>query len=460
MDTVDVLVIGGGPAGLSAAATAAGLGLACLLVDEQEEPGGQIYRSIELNAAVASEADRHTLGEEYFVGKAVVARFRSSGAGYAPRHRVWFADPDGTVAMSGPDSSWRVRARNIVICTGAMERPNPIKGWTLPGVLTAGGAQVLLKASRTFPESAVLAGSGPLLFQAAVQLARAGTRIAGLLDTTPLSNYAAPTRVPLATLANPRYLLKGVALVAELIRRRVPIASGVEEMELIGRDRAEGLQYRTRGGAFREISAEVVLLHSGIVPQTGFTEALGCDHSWDPVQEYWHPVRDEWGATSVPGIWVAGDSGGISGARAAEALGALAAIGCALKMGVLDRPLAEKRAAQHRVLLRVERRGRRFVDLLFRPGRIALKDETTVCRCECISAGEIRALVRDGAVGPTQVKAFSRAGMGPCQGRMCGASVVGIIAEELGVDRETIPRLRARYPAKPVALGDIASLLD
>src|SRR5437867_3065604 len=186
--TVDLAIIGAGPAGMAAAVLGAELGLDTLLIDEQEGPGGQIYRAIE------RAAESSPLGADYLAGRTLAAALRASGAGYRPATTVWHIDPDGTLSLAADGTSETVTARQILLATGAIERPVPIPGWTLPGVMTVGAAQILLKTASLVPDGrAVLAGQGPLLYLAALQIARAGAPPLAVLETTPGANYRAAT---------------------------------------------------------------------------------------------------------------------------------------------------------------------------------------------------------------------------------------------------------------------------
>ncbi|MDB5810823.1 MAG: opine oxidase subunit, partial [Betaproteobacteria bacterium] len=180
---IDLLIVGAGPAGLAAATTSAALGLRTVVVDEQAEPGGQIYRSIE-SVSARRPAHLKLLGADYAAGLELVKRFRASGADYLPLTTVWQIDSERNVFTRSNGRAARVTAKRILVATGAMERPVPVPGWTLPGVMTCGAAQTLLKASGAVPEGrCVLAGAGPLLFLAAVQLVRAGVKPAAVIET-------------------------------------------------------------------------------------------------------------------------------------------------------------------------------------------------------------------------------------------------------------------------------------
>src|SRR5438552_14575655 len=187
--TVEFAIIGAGPAGMAAAVLAGELGLDTVLVDEQSSPGGQIYRAIE------RAAPDTPLGPDYLAGRPLAAALRASRVDYRPNTTLWHLDTDGTLFLENAGRTETMTARRVLLATGAIERPVPIPGWTLPGVMTAGAAQTLLKTADLVPEGrVVLAGQGPLLYLAAVQLARAGAPPLALLETTPHANYHAAVR--------------------------------------------------------------------------------------------------------------------------------------------------------------------------------------------------------------------------------------------------------------------------
>ena len=225
----DAIVVGAGPAGMAAASLLAERGAAVALLDEQPAPGGQIYRGIE----AASPGLRALLGAEYAHGAGLAARLRASGAAYRPGSAVWNLTPAREVWVSRGGASSMLRARALILATGAMERPVPVPGWTLPGVMGAGAVQILLKTAALRPDSLVLAGSGPLLYLLAAQCLAAGSRILGLLDTTARANeWAALRHLPGAT--GWGLLGKGLLLKAQLRAAGVPTWRRVSELRLEG----------------------------------------------------------------------------------------------------------------------------------------------------------------------------------------------------------------------------------
>jgi len=456
-ETVDLLIIGAGPAGLSAAALADELGLSVLLLDEQSEPGGQIYRGIE--SVDPKTAD--ILGPDYRRGAALAEAFRRSGARYRDGATAWRVDEDGTVAYSRDGEARIVAGRRVLLATGAQERPTPIPGWTLPGVMSAGGAQVLLKSAGIVPAGpVVVAGNGPLALLIASQLIAAGATLAALLETTETNDYmAALPHLPRALRAFDM-LRKGSRMRRDIKRAGVPILSGVANLAAGGDDHVTHVAF-DHGGQRNTIPVDTLLLHAGVVPNTQITRQLDCAHEWVADQRYWRPVLDSWGATDRDIFAVAGDGGGIVGAEAATLAGRLAALDAARRHGTIDRLERDRRAAPLRVAMQRHLAIRPLLDTLFRPDPafcVPPDDATLVCRCEEISAGDIRAAVAEGAMGPNQIKAFTRCGMGPCQGRMCGLTVAEIIAAERSATLTETGYYRIRPPIKPVSMRELAAL--
>lgn len=462
MTMLDVAIVGAGPAGLAAATRAAELGLSVALYDEQPAPGGQIYRGI----TASPLAQPALLGEDYGHGAEVLQPFVRSGARYTPDASVWslVRRDDGTFALAiavgaGPERATRaIDARAVILATGAYERPVPIPGWTLPGVLTAGAAQILLKTAGIVPQGrTVLAGGGPLLWLVAWQLLRAGAAIDALLDTTPRGRLAQALRRDPAFLLSP-YFARGRQLVRD-VRRRVRVVEYVTALSIEGDGRAGSVRF-TAAENTQSIPVDQVLLHQGVIPELHLASAAGCALRWDAVRASFEPAVDRWGGASIAGLYVTGDGGGIAGARAAEARGRLTALAVANALGRIDGMRRDRDAVPHRRALAQAMRGRRFLDVLYRPADAFRRPEgdTLVCRCEEVPAREVIAAARAGCSGPNQMKAFLRCGMGACQGRFCGITVTELIAREQRRDPAEVGHLRLRFPARPIALSELAAL--
>lgn len=454
----DLLIIGAGPAGMSAAIRARGHGLSVLVVDDQSAPGGQIWRAVE---TVASTVTGALLGDEYRAGSALVQVFRSCGADYEPNTQVWQLEQGWHVYMSRAQKAEIVQTANVLLATGAQERPAPFPGWTLPGVLTVGAAQILLKTSRQVPAEPVwIAGSGPLVLLYMVQLLRAGGKIAGWLDTSPADSWRRGLPHLRGALTSWRDLLKGLKWMQALRAAKVPVFRNVTQFYGEGDGRLEHLVYETQDGATHRVPARLLLVHEGVVPSIHITKALECRHSWLPEQACLVPELDIWGQTSQAGIFVAGDGAGIAGTHAAVVRGDLAAIGIMIRANQISLDEAIRIAAPLRQQLNAELAIRPMLDAMYppRPTVFSPSDDTIVCRCEELTAGDIRAAAHIGKPGPNQIKSFTRAGMGPCQGRQCGYTIAHILAAEQDRSVDEVGFFRIRPPLKPLTLGELASL--
>jgi NADPH-dependent 2,4-dienoyl-CoA reductase/sulfur reductase-like enzyme len=454
----ELAVIGAGPAGMAAAVVAAQRGVATILFDEQASPGGQIYRGV----TTTPLRRRELLGDDYWHGQGLVDALLGCAADYAPRSIVWAVTRIGDgfeLAVSRDGVAHLLRVAHLIVATGAQERPFPIPGWTLPGVMTVGAAQILLKTAGLVPgDGTVVAGSGPLLPLVLAQFAAAGVSVDAVLDTTPRDRrWRAAWRDVIGFATSP-YLAKGVALLRRA-RAAGRVGRGVESLEAIGDHRIERVRYRA-GGQTIELACTSLLLHQGVVPNINFANAIGCEQRWDEVQACFVPVVDAWGASSVPGVTLAGDGAGIAGARAAEAHGRIAALNAACAIGRIDSAQRDAAGAPAQADRARWLRGRRFLDVMYRPApqyRIPVGD-TVVCRCEEVTARQVLESVRLGCTGPNQMKSFLRCGMGPCQGRFCGLTVSELIAKERGSTPAEIGHYRLRFPIKPITLGELASL--
>ncbi|BCH27877.1 NAD(P)/FAD-dependent oxidoreductase [Mesorhizobium sp. L-8-3] len=451
MTFCDVAIIGGGPAGMTAAIECARAGLSTILLDEQHAPGGQIYRAVEH----ASSHQLSILGKDYEEGLELVREFRACGAAYVAGATVWNVNPELRIIYSKDGASTELATGALVVASGAIERPTPMPGWTLPGVMTAGACQIMLKGPGLLDDGVTFVGSGPLLWLVAAQMITAGTKPRAIVETVPRSRYVAALRKLRLNSPTVSYLKKGAALMLAVKRAGIPIYPGATRIAVVGEKRAEAVTFYSSGHLHR-IETALVALHQGVVPNQQISRLLRCDHVWNENQRCFVPRFDQFGETSVPNVFVAGDGGGIGGARAAALQGRIVGKRIAQKLGRapshdIDRLLSK---------LRAELSIRPFLEALYAPSVdiTAPADETIICRCEETTAGQIRAVVDLGATGLNQVKSYLRNGMGPCQGRVCGLAATEIIAERRGETPSAVDYYRIRPPLKPLALRELAAL--
>jgi NADPH-dependent 2,4-dienoyl-CoA reductase/sulfur reductase-like enzyme len=449
----DVIVIGAGPAGLAAADALAEAGLRVLLLDEQHEAGGQVYRGIGSSRLQGAGV----LDDDYWQGRQLTRAPNLAKVEIAHRAKVWHVADGNAVSYLQAGEPRVARGRFLVIATGARERPVAIPGWTLPGVMTAGAAQILLKTAAVTADDAVFAGTGPLLYLIAAQYLAAGARIAAVLDTTPGINYLRAASSLLPCVADPQ-LRKGVRMLMRLMRSGVPVHRGVTQLAAHGTSALQQVTW-TDGGVTRSLACNALFLHQGVVPNIEIPLAAGCAWTWSAERLCWEIDTDEHGASSVPSVFVVGDGARIVGAKAAVLSGRLAGARIAALAG------GHATGAGIRPLLRARRRElrlRRFLDRLYRPAEsniLSSDPATIVCRCENLSVGDLTSTVPEAGVDLNFVKSASRCGMGPCQGRLCSHSTALLACRADPALRQPVP-LRPRSPLAPLTLHELASFKD
>jgi NADPH-dependent 2,4-dienoyl-CoA reductase/sulfur reductase-like enzyme len=451
MATPRVIIIGAGPAGTRCAETLLTAGIKPILIDENRRDGGQIYRrqpegfKRDYSALYGTEADKAKALHQSF------DRLREQ-IDYRPDTLAWNLTPGQLYCVSkGVHSVIDYDA--LILCTGATDRLMPIKGWQLAGNYSLGGSQIALKAqSVSIGSQVVFMGSGPLLYLVASQYVKAGAEVAAVLDTAPLrKRIAAMPKL----LSRPGLLFTGMKFLAQLRLAGVPVHLGVEPLEVTGdpQQGVSGVAVRTANGQTLKIDCDAVALGYHLRPETQLADLAGCQMRFDADSSQWLLAVDEEGRTSVSSVYAAGDGAKIRGADAAEHAGRLVALALIqdLKLPV-D---AAQQSAQRKALQTMDRFRVGLMEAFPWPAAQAkaLPDEAIVCRCEMISAGELRGVVREkGACEVNRAKAFSRVGMGRCQGRYCSQAGAEVIAAEAGVPVQEVGRQRGQAPVKPLSM--------
>jgi NADPH-dependent 2,4-dienoyl-CoA reductase/sulfur reductase-like enzyme len=460
----DVVVVGAGPAGMSAALALNAAGARVRVVEEQQAAGGQVYRAVDRVLRERPEI-LSQYGSDYARGLDITKQLPDSGIELSFSTSVWdlsYAPTGPSIGLVKGTRAEFVHPRHIVLATGAMERPTPFPGWTLPGVMTVGAAQTLFKESALVPDSRpVIAGTGPLVYLFALQMINAGMKPAMILDTGPRF-----VRMPLwmdlirAFMTDPGTLLKGRSWLKQIKQAGVDLQAGVSSLRAKGDQRLQSVEY-SRGSKTSEIDTNLLLVHDGVIPNNYLAVAAGCEHRWNPLQRYWAAVLDDRGVSTQPGISITGDSAGIKGADAAICSGRIVGWNVAKILGLVDesRCLNETRDYQRKLdRLSVLRR---FLDRHYQPFdyfQNPVENETIVCRCEEVTAGQLREVAALGCMGPNQAKAFTRCGMGPCMGRQCGNTVSQVFANYHARDVGDIGHYRIRPPIKPLTVEHLSNL--
>lgn len=456
----DIAVVGAGPAGLSAALAAANAGARAVILDEYPEPGGQFYKQLPAEFDVS---DRKRLDNEYTKGDALLAAVTQAGVTLSNETLVWGAFDPGTLSVMRRGEAGTVNARKIVVASGAYERAVAFPGWDLPGVMTPGGAQTLVKNQQQLPgDRIVLAGSGPFLLPVARTLIGAGANIAAIYEATRPREWVrhAPRLWGhwdrIAEGLGYRRTLAAAGLSIQF-GRMVVRAEGAQTVERVVVMECDG-EGRSIAGTEHAESCDTLCVGYGFIPSVQLTRVLGCEHRYDALRGGWVPAHGEDMQTSVPGVFVAGEVAGIGGAYAALAEGWLAGLSAAQELGHDVRYTALRSARRERAARR------RFGDLVnavfaLKPGVYdQITDDTLVCRCEEVTAGEIRAAVASWGAHVSGVKGVTRCGMGYCQGRICGSLLEELTARAAGCTRAEVGSLSVRPPLKPVRVDELADL--
>ena len=452
----EVVVVGGGPAGMSAAIAAADAGCDVLLVDESADLGGQIFKAIPF-----AVTDPASLGKDQ-------ARRAELHAAVLRRPRietllgasVWGVFPERVLAVSNDDGARTIRAKALVLATGAQDRVVPFPGCTLPGVITAGAALTLIKSQRILPGHRVLlAGTGPIQLVLAKALLEGGAHVVAVLDG---SRRAAWRELP-SLAASPALVREGIGYLTWLRRRKIRVQRGrtIVAAEGDGRLRTATIarvdnRWAPLAGTEYACDVDCVITSFGFVPATELSRMSGCRHEFREALGGWVPRVSEEMETSEPRIFAAGETTGVAGAVVAGAEGTLAGIGAARSVGRVAKAAAAELARDPLRRLRKLYRFRAGIDRLYvlGPGlaQIATPD-TIVCRCEDVDASHLRAAIAAGARSLQAIKLATRAGMGPCQGRMCLPSIALALAQQRGVPPGDAPWPTARPPIKPTSLA-------
>jgi NADPH-dependent 2,4-dienoyl-CoA reductase/sulfur reductase-like enzyme len=443
--------VGAGPAGIRAAEALVAGGLTPVVIDEGDRAGGQIYRRPPLGftrppeALYGSEAGKAVALHETFDAMAAAGRLL-----HHPRSSV-VAIADGQLqVLEGTGSRW-ISYDSLILATGAMDRVMPVPGWENAGVYGLGAMQIALKAQgAALGRRIVLAGSGPLLTLLAVQLLKAGAEVAAVLDTAPMRQQL---RGFAGLSARPLFALRGL-----MMRQRLAglYHAGIRLDRIEADERGPvAVLWRDEAGRSQHTPCDAVGLGWHLRAETRLADLAGCDFAYDETWRQWLPQADAMGRAGS-GVYLAGDGLRILGADGAEVAGRLAVAACLTDLGL---PVPDM-AADKRRLARLGRFARGVAEAFPWPADAAagLPDETVVCRCEGVTAGELRKTVDLGGGEVNRVKSLGRVGMGRCQGRYCELAAAEIIVAHAGHGcARTAGRLRGQAPVRP---APVASLLQ
>ncbi len=460
MHETDILVIGAGPAGLSAALAASRTGASVVVLDERPDPGGQYYKPIAPSHIVSAAPDR-----QFESGAALLEAVRSAGVQLHQDATVWgaFAADETLALVDGRAQIYR--PKRLILATGAFERAAPFDGWTTAGVMTTGAAQTLSRSYQVSPgKRVVVAGNGPLNFQLAADLVSHGVSVAAVIESAPRPDIRKCTELFEAFRADPVKMLTGIGYLATLKRAGVPVFWSNIVVGAVGESQITGVRMAACGPAGQpdidtttEVDADTLCLGYGLIASTEIGRSLGCETIYDPRHLGTLSLKtSEFGETTVPGVFAVGDGAIIAGADVAQASGTIAGCAASTQLG-----FASKRTAQTAIATRKLQRARNFQSALWKLFKAPpassdhVGDDTVICRCEGLDAGRIRSEIGAGASSLGVLKRRTRLGMGRCQGRYCTPVVANLLSSRTGLPRGQEETFAPRLPAKPFPVPTI-----
>lgn len=462
-DIYELAVIGAGPAGMEAAIIASEAGVKTVVIDSYPQAGGQYFKALP-KAFTASKK-----GNTEKEGDALAERLEKSPAIKLYNTLLWGIfneeeDQGWLLALYGLDAPKEVRARSLILANGAYETPVPFPGWTLPGVITCGAALTLVKSQRVIPgQRALVTGTGPLLLSAAAHLIDAGVEVVSVCE----ASHLLPKGIAYGRtmLGQWNRLMEGAKYYSTMFKGKTPYKMGWSILEALGKEHVEEAVITKVDdnsvpipNTQQTVKVDTVVAGYGFMPNIDIPRLIGCKLEYNPKKGGWIPTRDETLQTSIPGVYVAGDGGGIGGAENSRLEGRLAGIAVAQQTDHMSSSKATELNRQLQPGLAQQRRFGRLLGDLFspKPGLASLaKDDTLVCRCEEITKKEVLAAIADGCESVIWVKRKTRAGMGMCQGRSCGRHVAQLIVQQTGQDLAEILPDTQRPPIRPIPLESL-----
>lgn len=453
----DLVVMGAGPAGGEAALAASEAGLNVALVDEGLAPGGQVWRKPSTDRA----CELDTCDVDRTGGDELRKRLAASKVTIYQQTQIWDVRSGFSISCVGDAGAMILSTPRIVVATGAIERVLPFEGWTTPGVFGLAAATALLKSEKALPGSEiVVAGQGPLLIAVAAKACALGLRPRAIVDMASRADWA---RALTGFAMVPSLLLMGTLWMKKIVAARVPFYRGSEVIQASGGEALRLVTIRNRAtGNTTDVQADTLYIGNGLSPNDEIYRLLGARQEIDSLRGGYRVVCDANRRSSISGLYAAGDSAGIHGARPSALQGRLAGLAAAYDHGALNVAKFSKLSRSARLRLRLAMpfanascRLMQFPEKAL--GHVA--EETVVCRCEDVTAGDILVAARCGVRDINQLKHFTRLGMGPCQARLCAMNAAVLLRRHTESSSDT-SRLTPRAPIRPIAMDQLIGEFD
>lgn len=458
----DVLIVGAGPAGMSAALELVEAGATVIVADERPGPGGQFFKQLARSHAFALKKPPDS---QYLEGAVLIERLANSDAQVIGNANVWgaFRDEAGNIeiCVAAGTKSYVVHPRQLVLATGAFESAPAFPGWTLPGVMTTGAAQGLVRAYRVAPGQKVLiAGNGPLNLHLACELVEGGAEVVAIAESAAGPSPGRALAAIGALMSSPNLIFRGMGYLGALRKHRVPVFYGYHILRADGEKRVRSASIAKIGrdatllpDTEKRYEVDAVCLGYALHPSNELARSLGCEHGL-VAPGLAVPVRDKYFQTSIEGVFVIGDGGVLGGAHVAMAEGRLVARAV---LGNLKNNKPEFSRRDQRLLRRHRRFQRHLWSMYAAPGVAAALPDTPLCRCEMVTLDTVTCLIESGVHDLGSLKRLCRAGMGPCQGRYCQKHIATILADMTGTVPTVTDMLAPQLPVKPTLVSNIAA---
>jgi thioredoxin reductase len=457
--TFECVIIGLGPAGMAAAVEMAQHFVNIAVIDIQSTPGGQIYRQLPAAFDLQNES---FLGVRHAAGRDLIKKFSSSAnlIRVFTDTLIWGVADTNELHCMREGRLFRIGFCKLVIAEGARERSIPFPGWTLPGVMTAGGLQKMIITQRLLPgKRFLLAGCGPLQIATAAKILEAGGKVLAIVEA---SRIVKAFRILPHLIRHRLIAQESISYLLTILRKRVPlldnyipvVAKGQEHVEEVTISRLDD-QGRPLAGTEKSFHIDILGLGFGVHPASRLTRMFKCAHGYDVNSKSWNPILDEEMRSSMEHVRIVGDSARIGGADIAEIDGAMAGIYIASELGKIS--VGEKKS---RLVMLQAKRAKlesyiRQLNTIFSPSDewySQLNDDTIICRCEWVKAKQINEAINCGCRDINEMKKRTRVAMGLCQGGTCEGIVTEMMRQK-GIPLHEIGSLHIRPPASPIPLS-------
>ncbi len=447
----DVVIIGSGPAGIQATINLQSNGLKIALLDDNSNLGGHIYKEVEKNST-----KKDFFQKDYLKGLELIQQINLNEITYINNSYVWNINPKLEIYYSQVGRSYKIKAKKILIATGSLERPFPVKGWTLPGVIGTTAAQIVLKESMFVKDDAVFIGSGALFYYVISQYLDAGAKIKAVIDTTPLNNYFKAAKYLPKALLKFSFFIKALGFFIKFRKHNLKIYNFVDNITFEGDDELKTVLFK-KGSKQVKIDTNIAFIHNGLVPNINLQLQVGCDYEYSKATKTINIKTDEFMQSSVDNIFVVGDGKSIRGVDVAIIEAKIAAI------KILNDFNKSQELSTYKKQLKSHMQIREFLNTLYLPHKNFLSptdDDVVICRCEEVTLKDIKKGLELNCKESNSIKSFTRCGMGNCQARFCGLTLLEVISKQTNTPIEELKYLKIRSPIKPIGIEEMGSLVE